>query len=209
MKDVFPPSCLPSFLEDWIDNISNFLCVQAHVACQISMRALGCIWLVLGLISWIRIQSWGTPPQHLYLLGCEVNEHEEEPVENKNPGAPTIMKDVALVKDKGKGKRMASLVSTRSFTKASVQRTAAQATTIVGSPTATPTNPTWNHVLTLSHRVPPYPLCRARGRSSHWIYAQFLWRSHFFSLVEIVDIRELIEDLMRSKLLPLAYRRIQ
>src|ERR1700737_1560886 len=64
----------------------------------------------------------------------EVIEVEEEPDEDENPPPPAIDKDVAPVKAKGKGKRVSSSqVSTRSFSKASIQRT--PATTVVGSPT--------------------------------------------------------------------------
>ena len=64
---------------------------------------------------------------------------EEEPEKNENPAPPSIVKEVASEKGKGKGKRVAfSQVSTRSFTNASVQRTAAPATTVVENPTATP-----------------------------------------------------------------------
>ena len=72
----------------------------------------------------------------------EVIELEEEPKEYENPAHPTNDKEVAPVKAKGKGKRVASnQVSTRSFTKASVQRTAAPATTVVENPRATPSVP--------------------------------------------------------------------
>ena len=80
----------------------------------------------------------------------EVIELEEEPEEYENPAPPTNDKDVALVKAKGNGKRVASSqVSTSSFTKASVQRTSA--TTIVGSPTATSFVLSQDHVPTPSH----------------------------------------------------------
>jgi hypothetical protein len=69
----------------------------------------------------------------------EVIELEEEPEEDEDPAPPTIVKEVGSAKGKGKGKRVASSqVSTRSYTKASVQRTAAPAATVVGNPPTTP-----------------------------------------------------------------------
>lgn len=67
----------------------------------------------------------------------EVIELEDEPEEDKNPILSTIVKEVGSVKGKGKGKRVASnQVSSRSYTKASVQRIATPATTVVDNPTA-------------------------------------------------------------------------
>jgi hypothetical protein len=65
----------------------------------------------------------------------------EKELEEDNPAPPSNEKDVALVKDKGRGRQVlvhaSSQVSTRSYTKTSIQRIAALATTVVGSPTAT------------------------------------------------------------------------
>jgi hypothetical protein len=65
----------------------------------------------------------------------EVIELEEKAEEN-NQAPPSNEKEVAQVKGKGKGRKVvghaSSQVSTCSFTKASVQRTTARATTMVG-----------------------------------------------------------------------------
>ena len=139
----------------------------------------------------------------------EVIELEEEPEEDENPAPPAIDKEVAPVKAKGKGKRVASSqVSTRSFTKASVQRT--PATTVVGSPTATPSAPSRDHVPAPSHSgvtIPSVP--RKRKAVAPDTSATSSEKSSSLSLIENVDMGELIEDLMRSKVPPPAYRRIQ
>ena len=135
----------------------------------------------------------------------KVIELEEEPEEDENPAPPTNDKEAALVKAKGKGKRVASSqVSTRFFTKASVQRT--PATSVVRSPTA----PSWDHVPALSHSgvtIPSVP--RKKKAVAPDTSATSSEKSSFFSLIENVDMKELIKDLMRSKVPPPAYRRIQ
>ena len=61
----------------------------------------------------------------------KVIELEEEPYEEVNPIPPTIVKETRLVKHIGKGKKMVfSQVSTRSYTKASIQRIATLATAL-------------------------------------------------------------------------------
>ena len=88
----------------------------------------------------------------LVCFALEVIELEEEPGEDENPAPPTNYKEVASVKGNGKGKRVASSqVSTSFFTKASVQRTTAPVTMVVGSPTTTHSAPSWDHVPAPSH----------------------------------------------------------
>ena len=68
-------------------------------------------------------------------------ELEKKPKQD-NPAPPSNEKNVALVKGKGKGRKVAahasSQVSVCFLTKASVPRITALATTVVGSPTTTP-----------------------------------------------------------------------
>ena len=136
----------------------------------------------------------------------EVLELEEEPEEDHNP-PPAIVKEIGSAKGKGKGKRVASSqVSTRSYTKASVQRTAAPATTVVGSPSAIPQDlvPAPSHS---GFTVPSVP--RKRKAIAPDTSASSLEKSSSHVLIENVDMGELIEDLMRTKVHPPAYRRIQ
>ena len=138
VKNAFPRSSLPSFLEDWLDT-----------------RYSHCVYTVLQITKfphphllaggWYLDCSRGFVPEaeeslysSLVSSGTEVLELEEEPEEDHNP-PPAIVKEIGSAKGKGKDKRMASShVSTRSYTKASVQRTAAPTTTVVGSPLAIP-----------------------------------------------------------------------
>ena len=120
---------------------------------------------------------------------------------------PAIVKKIGSAKGKGKGKRVASSqVSTRSYTKASVQRTAAPATTVVGSPSAIPQDlvPAPSHS---GFTVPSVP--RKRKAIAPDTSASSLEKSSSHVLIENVDMGELIEDLMRTKVHPPAYRRIQ
>jgi len=112
----------------------------------------------------------------------EVIELNEEPKEYENAAPPTNDKEVALVKGKAKGKRFPSIqISTRSFTKASIQRTAAPATTVVGSPSAIlsalPRTMLPFHPIAVS----PSPACLARRRLLHRIHPPLLRRGrHLF-----------------------------
>ena len=150
MNNALPYLSLPSFLEVWIDDKSH-LCVYTPM----QLVRLPRVHLVAG--GWYLDCSRGfvlgvQEPLYnsLAFFAPEVIELEEEPEEDENPAPPTNDKDVAPVKAKGKGKRVASSqVSTRSFTKASVQRI--EATTVVGSPTATPSAPSRDLVPTPSH----------------------------------------------------------
>ena len=143
----------------------------------------------------------------------EAIELEEEP-DADIPAPPSTDKDVAPAKGKGKGKKVlahaSSQVSTRSYTKASVQRTVAPATTVVGSPFATPSAPTLAPVAAPSHSgatIPSVP--RKRKAVAPDTSATSSERSSSLSLIENVDMEELIEDLIKTKVPPPAYRRIQ
>jgi hypothetical protein len=130
------------------------------------------------------------------------------------PAPQSIEKDVAPVKGKGKGRKLVPLassqVSTRSFTKASVQRTVAPATTVVGSPSAAPSAPHPNLAPVPSHSgatIPSVP--RKRKAVAPDTTATSSERSSSLFLIENVDMGELIEDLMKTKVPPPSYRRIQ
>jgi hypothetical protein len=141
----------------------------------------------------------------------DVIELEEEP---DMPAPQSIEKDVAPVKAKGKGRKLvphaSSQVSTRSYSKASVQRTVAPTTTVVGSPSATPSAPPSDPVPAPSHSdatIPSVP--RKRKAVAPDTSATSSERSSSLSLIENVDMGELVEDLMKTKVPPPAYRRIQ
>lgn len=82
-------------------------------------------------------------------------ELEEKPEEDDDPTPPTNEKKVLPLNDNGKANKVVTYasiqVSTRSFTKASIQRSAAPATTVVGSLTTTPSVQASNHVIAPSH----------------------------------------------------------
>jgi hypothetical protein len=141
----------------------------------------------------------------------EVIELEEEPEETEQPTPPVIVKEVGSAKGKGKGKRLASSqVSTRSFSKASTQRAPAPATTVVGSPSATPSAIPDDLVPAPSHSgvtLPSVP--RKRKAVAPDTSANSSEKSSSLSLIENADMGELIEDLMRTKVPAPAYRRIQ
>ena len=134
MKIVLSSSSLPSFLEEWINDKSD-LCVYTPM----QLAKFSRMHLVAG--GWYLDCSCRFVPDveeplynNLVSSAPEVIELEEEPEKYENLAPPTNDKEVGPVKAKGKGKKVASSqVSTRSFTKASVER--AQATTVVGSPT--------------------------------------------------------------------------
>ena len=201
MRNAHPSLSLPSFLEDWIDDSSN-LCMYTHM----QLARIPCVHLVVG--GWYLDCSCGFIPdveKPLYnSLVCSVPkimELEEEPEEDENLAPSTNEKEVALVKDKGKSKRVASTqISTQSLTKASVQCTAAPATTVVGSPTATAFAPLPNPVPTPFHSgatIPSVP-CKRKVVVPD-TSATFSKRSSSLSLIENVDIGDHIEDLMKTK----------
>ena len=82
--------------------------------------------------------------------GPDVIELDEDPDE-PTLAPPSVEKDVAPVKGKGRGKNVlahaSSQVSSRSNAKASVQHNVAPATTVVGSPTGTPSTALANMVV--------------------------------------------------------------
>jgi hypothetical protein len=211
VKNALLHSSLPGFLEDWIDDKSSH-CVYTLMQLAKFPRA----HLVAG--GWYLECSRGFIPEaeeplfnNLVSSAPEVIELEEEPEEDESPAPPTIIKEVGSGKGKGKGKRVASSqVSTRSYTKASVQRTAAPATTVVGSPTTTPSAYPPEPVPTPSHsgvNIPSVP--RKRKAIAPDTSATSSEKSSSLSLIENVDMGDLIEELMRTKVPPPAYRRIQ
>ena len=201
MKNAILFLSLLSFLDNWIDDNSN-LCVYTPM----QLEKFSCLHLMAG--------GWYLDCSHGFVLdveepfynslasfALEVIKLEEEPEEYENPAPPTNHKEIAPVKAKGKGKRVASSqVSTRSFTKASVQRTAAPATTVVGSPTTTLSAPSRDHVPAPSHSgvtIPSVP--RKRKAIAPHTSATSLEKSSSLFLIENVDMGNLIKDLMRSK----------
>ena len=185
MKNVLSLSCLPAFLLDWVDVHFN-LCV--YTAMQVAKFPH--VHLLAG--GWYLDCSRGfVPDAEAYLYNSlvtsapEVIELEEEPEED-NPAPPSHEKDVASVKGKGKGRKLVPLasskVSTRSFTKASVQRTAGPATTVVGSPSATPSAPSPVLLLLLLIAVQPTHRCLTRGRSLPLIHSQLPRSGHLVFL---------------------------
>ena len=162
-----PSSCLPTSLLDWI-NVQ----LQSLVYTAFQRLKFPQAHLVAG--GWYLDCSRGFVPDvelGLYniLVGSapEVIEFEEEPEEDI-PAPQSIHKDVVPVKSKSKGRKLnpksSSQVSTRSYTKASVQRTVAPATTVVGSPSATPSAPAPDAAPAPSIAAQPSHLCLARGR---------------------------------------------
>ena len=141
----------------------------------------------------------------------KVIELEGEPTKNDNPAHPTNVKEVGSVKDNRKGKRVtSSQVSTGFYTKAFVQRTATPATTVVESPTTTPFTLAPDLDLALSHcgvALPSVP-CKRKAIAPDTSATSFE-KSSSLSLIENVDMGELIEDLMRTKVTPPTYRCIQ
>ena len=124
---------------------------------------------------------------NLVSFAPEVIELEEEPEED-NSTPPSNEKNVAPVKGKDKGRKVIThasyQVSTRSFTKASVQHNVALATTVVGSPTVTPSAPAPGLVSTHSHSSATIPLVpRKRKVVAPDTSATFSERSSTISLV--------------------------
>ena len=183
------------------------MCIHVHAACHFPSHSLG--WYLdcfCGFVPEAEEPLYNT----LVASAPEVIELEEEPEEDENPAPPTVVKEVGSVKGKGRGKRVASSqVSTRSFTKASVHPSTTPATTVVGSPTATPSALAPEHVPAPSHSgvtIPSVP--RKRKAIAPDTSATSSKKSSSLSLIENVDMGELIEDLMRIKVPPPAYRRI-
>jgi hypothetical protein len=137
----------------------------------------------------------------------EVIELEEEAEEDENPGPPPIVKKVGSAKGKGKGKRVASSqVSTRSYTKASVQRTPVPVATVVGSSLATPSAIAPDFVPAPSHSGKTLPSVRRKRKAlAPDTSATSFEKLSSLALIENVDMGELIEELMRTKVPPPAY----
>jgi hypothetical protein len=211
VKNALPRSSLPSFLEDWLD-----------------MRYSHCVYTLMQITKfpqphlvaggWYLDCSRGFVPEleeslysNLVSSAPEVIELEEEPEEIDIPAPHAIVKEVGSAKGKGKGKKVASSqVSTRSYTKASVQRTAAPATTVVGSPSATPSAiaPDLIPAPSQSPLTLPSVPCKRKAVAPD-TSSTSLEKSSSHVLIENVDMGELIEDFMRTKVQPPAYRRIQ
>jgi hypothetical protein len=210
-KNAFPLSSLPSYLEDWLDEKYGH-CVYTLMQLAKFPRA----HLVAG--GWYLDCSRGFVPEaeealyiNLVSSAPEAIELEEEPEEEEKPAPPPIVKEVGSSKGKGKGKRVASSqVSTRSYTKASVQRSPVPVATVVGSPSATPSAVAPDVVHAPSHSgvtLPSVP--RKRKALAPDTSATSSEKSSSLALIENVDMGELIEELMRTKVPPPAYRRIQ
>ena len=143
----------------------------------------------------------------------EVIELEEE-LEENNPAPSYNEKEVASIKSKGKGRKVvphaSSQVSIHSFTNASVQRYIAQATNVVGSPTANPSAPAPDPIAILFYSgATILSVSRKRKVVAPDTTATFTERSSSISLIENVDMGMLIEDLIKTKVPLLTYRRIQ
>ena len=110
----------------------------------------------------------------------EVNKLEEESEKDEIPPPPTIVKEVGSAK--GKDRKLVPLassqVSTQSYTTASVPRTIAPATTVVGSPTATPSAPALDPVPAPCHSGATIPSVPRKRRLLHRIHRQFPRRGH-------------------------------
>jgi hypothetical protein len=106
----------------------------------------------------------------------------EKKSEENNPALQSIEKEVAPVKGKSKGKKVVrhafSQDCTRSYTKASIQRIVAPSTTVVGSPTATPSTRPPILLLLVPIWVQPSHLCLTRGRLLHRIFLRLRRRGH-------------------------------
>ena len=109
-----------------------------------------------------------------------------------------------------KAKGLCNHVSTCSLTKASVQQTAPLSTTVVGSPSASLCAPAPDKIAATSHSgvtIPSVP--RNRKAVAPNTSATSWDRSSSLSLIENVDMGNLIEDLMSTKVPLPADRRIQ
>ena len=213
MKNVLPPSGLPTFLQDWMD-VHSDLCV--YTAMQLAKFPP--VHLVAG--GWYLDCSRGFVPDveeslynSLVTSAPEVIELEEEP-EEENPAPQSIQKDVTPAKGKGKGRKLvphaSSQVSTCSYTKAFVQCIVAPSATVVESLNPTPSTPPPDVVATPSHSGATIPsvFCKRKVVAPD-TSATSSERSSTLSLIENMDMGDLIEDLMKTKVHPPAYCRIQ
>jgi hypothetical protein len=213
MKNVLPPSCLPTFLLDLINFNSN---LRVYTAMQDAKFPH--VHLVAS--GWYLDYSRGFVPEVEGVLynttvssAPKVIELEREPEEDIL-ALLSNKKEFASVKGKGKDKKIVahapSQVSTRTFRKAFVQRIVAPTTTVVGSPTATPSALAPHFVADPFHSgaaIPSVPReTKAVAPDTSVTSSE---RSSSLSLIENVDMGEFIENLMKTKVYPPAYRRIQ
>ena len=213
LKNALPRSSLPAFLSDWID-VHSDLCVYTamQVAKYPPSHLEACGWYLdcsRAFVPDVEEALYGS----LVNSGPDVIELDEEPDE-PTPAPPSVEKDVAPVKGKGRGKKVlahaSSQVSSRSNAKPSVQRNVVPATTVIGSPTKTPSAALANPVVAPSHSgvtIPSVP--RKRKAVAPDTSATSSEISSTLSLIENVDMAELIEELRNTKVPPPAYRRIQ
>ena len=201
VKNALPSLSLPSFLEDWVDDNSN-ICVYTPM----QLTKFPCVHLVAGgwyfdcfraFVSDVKKSLYN----NLVSSVLEVIKLEEEPEEDEKPAPLTNDKEVAPVKGKGKCKKVAfSQMSTCFFTKACVQRTPVLATTVVGSPTATPSVHSRDHALGLSYSGVTIPSVPRKSKAIALdTSATSSEKSSSLSLLKNVDMGDFIEDLMRSK----------
>jgi hypothetical protein len=213
VNNALPPSCLPSFLLDWVDVNSN-LCV--YMAMQVVKFPH--VHLVAG--GWYLDCSRGFVPvveESLYntLVSSapEVIELEEEP-DADIPAPPSIDKDVAPAKGKAGVGRFSPM---RLLKYPLVLTPRPPFNALLLQP------PPWLEVLPPlllplpSLLLPLLPIAgatipsvpRKRKVVAPNTSATSSERSSSLYLIENVDMRELIEDLIKMKVPPPAYRRIQ
>ena len=128
----------------------------------------------------------------------------EEKSEEDNNVFPSNEKEVTYVKGKGKGRKIiahaSSQVSICSFTKALVQRTTAPTTTVVRSPTATPSALAPYIVAAPSQSRATIPLVPHKNKvveSNTSVVS--LEKSSSLSFIKNVDMEELIQDFIKTK----------
>ena len=172
-KNVLPSSCLPIILVDWIDVNSNFCVYTGMQLARFPFVHLVASGWYLDCSRAFVLDVEKTLYNRLASFVPEVIELEDEPKED-NQAPSSNEKEVAQVKGKSKGRKVAahasSQTSTRSFIKALVPRTTAPATTVIGSSTATlsPLPPIMLPLLLIAGQ--PSHQCLARGRLLHWIH---------------------------------------
>jgi hypothetical protein len=213
VKNALSPLSLPDFLLEWID-VHSDLCV--YTAIQVAKFPPSylkeCGWYLDCSRAFVPVEE-ETLYGSLVNFGPDVIELDEE-LEEPTPALASVEKDVTPVNGRGRGKKAlahaSSQVSSISNAKASVQRNVAPATTVLGSPTGIPFATLANPVVALSNSgvtIPSVP--RKRKVVAPDTSATSSDMSSCIFLIENVDMGELIEDLMKTKVPPPAYRRIQ
>ena len=189
--------CLPTFFLDWVDINSN-LCV--YTAMQVAKFPH--VHLVAG--GWYLDCSHRFVPEVEEVLynilvssALEVIELEEESKKN-NLAPPSSEKEVASIKDEGKGRKIVAHASfqvfTCYFTKDSVERIVAPVTT------ATPSAHVPDPLAGPSHNITTIPsVLRKTKAVARDTLATSLERSSSLSLIENVDMGGLIQDLIKTK----------